>query len=74
MLVNEIHLSLTLQDVIGVVMETMPSQKITTKAQKETSKRVLKLVDTSSWNIEVTLWGTLAENPGTSLSLCKMNT
>lgn len=49
-------------------MHTAASAPITTRTQKETTKRSITLVDMSSCSIELTLWGALAENPGWSES------
>jgi replication factor A1 len=59
------NVDLTVLDVIGIVTdmeETVGS--ITTKANKQLSKRNITIVDTSAKSIELTLWGNQAENPG----------
>eukprot|EP01114_Cavostelium_apophysatum_P012658 TRINITY_DN2887_c0_g1_i1.p1 TRINITY_DN2887_c0_g1~~TRINITY_DN2887_c0_g1_i1.p1 ORF type:complete len:632 (+),score=173.17 TRINITY_DN2887_c0_g1_i1:130-2025(+) len=49
-------------DLVAVVTSTGPVSKITTRSQKETSKRNITLLDISNASIEMTLWGNQAEN------------
>lgn len=44
-------------DIIAVCKESSPLTEITTKANKQLSKRELILVDESSFQIKLTLWG-----------------
>uniref|UniRef100_A0A8C5DRC8 Replication protein A subunit n=1 Tax=Gouania willdenowi TaxID=441366 RepID=A0A8C5DRC8_GOUWI len=51
----------TIIDVIGVCKSTEDVSRITTKASREVSKRVINLIDTSGKMVSATLWGEEAE-------------
>ena len=48
-------------DVIGVVSDVSGAMKITSKAGRELTKRTAKLADDSGLSIEITMWGSTAE-------------
>ena len=69
----------TTVDVVGIVERVDPSAEIQKKDGTATQKRTLLLRDQSDRSVELTLWGTYAENPGTTLEqartpACKYNT
>eukprot|EP00201_Polytomella_parva_P020560 CAMPEP_0175044996 /NCGR_PEP_ID=MMETSP0052_2-20121109/4146_1 /TAXON_ID=51329 ORGANISM="Polytomella parva, Strain SAG 63-3" /NCGR_SAMPLE_ID=MMETSP0052_2 /ASSEMBLY_ACC=CAM_ASM_000194 /LENGTH=733 /DNA_ID=CAMNT_0016308415 /DNA_START=83 /DNA_END=2282 /DNA_ORIENTATION=+ len=54
-------------DVLGVIEACDPWQTITRRTGEETRKRSMTLRDDSGRSIEVTLWGNLVEDPGSSI-------
>lgn len=57
----------TFVDVMAIVKTVHMPQKITTKAQKELTKRDVELIDSSSCSVVLTLWGDQAEDKDASL-------
>jgi replication factor A1 len=51
-------------DICAIVTSTGQVGSITTRAGKELSKRAVTVVDTSNTQVELTLWGEVAESPG----------